>query len=117
MPWGLGQRHFLLSLIEPNEASLGPLCLGILHRPVLWQGILLGRDLCLYISLVPHLCTRIFHDLCSGIFHGPDICPRNLHRLDMSVLLHGPDLCSSILHFLYLGILDLYLSILYGRDL
>src|SRR5260370_28192349 len=113
MPWGLGQRHFLLSLIEPTEASLGPLCSCILHGPGLWEGILFGPALCLYISLATHLCM--------GIFQGPDICPRNLHRIDMSVFLHGPDLCSGILHFLCLGILyglygrDLYPCIFFGR--
>ena len=77
MPWGLGKRHFLLSLIEPTEPLQEPRRLGILLGPV----------------------------LCSGILYGPDLCPRILHGPDLSVLLYGPDLCSGILHSLRSGIL------------
>src|SRR5947208_13273080 len=96
--------------MEPTEPSLGPLCRGILYGPVLCLGILLGPVLGSCILLATHVCSGFFHDLCSGIFRGPDLCTR---MPDMSVLLHGPDLCSGILHDLCLGIL----YGLYGTDL
>ena len=85
------QRHFLLSLIHQTEALQEPRWLGILHR----------LDLCLCILLAPHLRSGIFHDPCSGISRGPDLCTRILHRPDL--LLHG--LCLGIFYRLCLGIL------------
>jgi hypothetical protein len=91
---GLGkvQRHFLLSLIVPTEASQEPRWLGILHGLRLCLCILDGADL--YILLVPHLRSGIFRDFCLGILRGPDLYTRILHR--PGLLLHGPDLCPCI---------------------
>src|ERR1700681_3324334 len=103
MPRGSASTASLrASLMEPTQPSLGPGCLGILHRP----------DLCLGILYGPFLgsCILLATDVCSSIFRGADLCTR---MPDVSVLLQGPDLCSGTLHDLCLGIL----YGLYGPDL
>src|SRR5258706_13187674 len=44
---GLGQRHFVPSLIEPADALQAQRRLGVLHGPVLCLGILNGPFGCL----------------------------------------------------------------------
>jgi hypothetical protein len=60
---------------------------GLVLRSCILSCILRGTDLCI---LLPP-------DLCSGLLHMPDLCPRILEGSDPSVLLHGLVRCLGIL--------------------